>query len=63
MAKRRTAGRPEIFKSARKRIRWAMRPVDGFCPFVIPAIFKRESTPRLLDARLKIAGMTGWNGR
>jgi hypothetical protein len=29
---------------------------------VIPAILKRESTLRLLDAGLRIAGMTDWYG-
>jgi len=29
---------------------------------VIPAILRRESIRHALDARLKIAGMTGWNG-
>ena len=37
----------------------ANEPVTLVCLFVIPAIFKRESTPRpRLDARLKTAGMT-----
>jgi hypothetical protein len=31
--------------------------------FVMPAIFRRESIPHALDARLKIAGMTDWNNR
>ncbi len=45
-------------------ISWANERVTVVCLFVIPAIFKRESTPRpLLDTRLKTAGMTDRNSR
>jgi hypothetical protein len=41
---------------------WANEPHSSVLPLVIPAVFKRESIPHPLDARLRIAGMTDWNG-
>jgi hypothetical protein len=56
--------RPEMRISWCVLISWANEPVTVVCLFVIPAIFRRESTPRpLLDTRLKTAGMTRLEGR
>jgi hypothetical protein len=50
--------RPENRVGADAPICCANEPINDVGIFVIPAILKRESTPRLLDARLETTGMT-----